>query len=279
MKYSRQSSVISRKRRLFRWSLVFGFRRRRTSFWLVWSLVYLSGCISTEYSVATHKRDIFLYSTEKEIGLGQNMAKRLAEQYKISADPSDIERVKRIGEAVAAVCDRKEIRYYFYVIDDEEEKNAFSIPGGHVYIYNGLLDLLDDDELAFVLAHEVSHIVCRHGIKRLQAALGYNLLMLASRAVPADAQFSQGLNFALSQIMVAYSREDEFAADELAVKYLAAARFNPQAGIEVLETLYQEGKKEVRPLSYFRTHPFTAPRIRHIKQTLRLPIDVDDYIN
>jgi len=241
--------------------------------------ILFCGCITTEYNVATHKQDIFLYSTEKEVTLGENVAKKIASEFKISANPYYIQRIKRIGEKIAGVCSRKEISYYFYVIDDEK-KNAFSIPGGYVYIYKGLLDLLgNDDELAFVLAHEISHIACRHGIKRLQAALGYNFLILASMKAPSGPQFSQGLALALAQIMSGYSREDELTADELAVKYCKQAAFNPKAGIEALEKLYQEDKKTLNPLVYFRTHPYTAQRIRHIKQTLHLPLCVDDYIN
>lgn len=247
-------------------------------FCLLTSVFCLNGCLSSEYNVATHKQDVFLYSSEGEAALGRNIARKVAAEYKISMDPSDVSRVSTIGGAIAGICARKELNYYFYVIE-EAEKNAFSLPGGYVYIYKGLLDLLDDDELAFVLAHEVGHIVCRHSIKRLQAAMGYNLLLIASRGVSSDPQFLPGLSFALAQIMAGYSREDEFCADELAVQYSAGLDFEPKAGIRVLEKLYKEGKKEIRPISYFRTHPYTAPRIKHIKEVLHLPIDVDDYIN
>lgn len=242
------------------------------------SVFCFSGCVTTEYNVATHKQDIFFYSTEKEVAIGQNIARQVAAEYKISTNPYDISRVTQIGEKVVAVCARREINYYFYVIE-EDEKNAFSVPGGYVYVYKGLLDLLNDDELAFVLAHEVGHIVSRHSIKRLQSAMGCNLLLIASIGFPSDAQFSRGLQFALAQIMAGYSREDEFTADELAVQYVKESGLKPAAGIDVLEKLYQENKKKLQPISYFRTHPFTAQRIKHIKETLHLPIDVNDYIN
>ena len=109
--------------------------------------------------------------------------------------------------------------------------------------------------------------------------MGYNLLMAASVGSGAGPDFSQGLSFALAQILMGYSREDEFNADEQAVSYCKAAGFEPKAGIEVLEKLYKESKKKIRPISYFRTHPYTAQRIRHIKETLHLPLDVEDYIN
>jgi predicted Zn-dependent protease len=246
--------------------------------------IFLNGCVSSEYNVGTHRQDTMFFSTEKEVGLGQNIARQIAKEFKLSNNPKDIERVNRIGKMVAAVCDRKEINYYFYVIlEDSEhktdEKNAFSIPGGYVYIYKSLFDILDDNELSFVLAHEVSHVVSRHGVKRLQAAMGYNLLMVASVGARADPEFVNGLSFALAQIIAGYSREDELNADELAAKYMKIIHYEPKAGIDVLEKLYKENKKEIHPMSYFRSHPYTAERIRHIKEMLHLPLDVNDYIN
>ncbi|MFA5271566.1 MAG: M48 family metalloprotease [Candidatus Omnitrophota bacterium] len=245
---------------------------------------FLNGCVTTEYNVGTHRQDTMFYSTEKEIAMGQNIAKEVAKEMKLSNNPVDIARVNNVGKKIADICDRKEINYYFYVITGDktgetEDKNAFSVPGGHIYIYKALLDDLNDDELAFVLAHELGHIVSRHVIKKLQAAMGYNILILASGAAAKDGQFTQGLSFALAQVMAAYSREDEFNADELAVKYAQELGFDPKAGINVMEKLYKENKKKIYPISYFRTHPYTAQRIAHIKETLHLPLSVEDYIN
>ena len=247
-------------------------------------ILLLSGCFTTEYNVGTRKQDVYFYSSEKEAAMGRNIAKKISQEFKLSNNPYDIERINRIAKKIVAVVDRKELNYYFYIIEEDQEGesqvNAFSLPGGYVYIFKGLLDILDnDDQLSFILAHEVGHIVSRHHMKRLQAAMGYNILTIASAVVKTSPQFTEGLSFALAQILAGYSREDEFNADELAVKYCRLSGFRPIAGIEVLEKLYQENKKKVRPLSYFRTHPYPVQRIRHIKETLRLPLDVDDYIN
>jgi len=244
----------------------------------------LIGCVTTEYNVGTGKQDVYFYSTESEVTMGRNIAKKILQEYKISNSPDDIKRINRVAERIVAVLDRQELSYYFYIIDEDEkgksQVNAFSLPGGYSYIYRGLLDILDnDDQLAFILAHEVGHIVSRHHMKRLQAAMGYNLLTIASVASKASAKFTNGLSFALAQVLTAYSREDEFTADELAVKYCKLAGFDSTMGIEVLEKLYKESKKTIRPLSYFRTHPYPAQRIRHIKETLHLSLGVDDYIN
>ncbi|MFH1772467.1 MAG: M48 family metalloprotease [Candidatus Omnitrophota bacterium] len=246
-------------------------------------LFLLSGCLSTEYNVATHTQDIFLYSTEKEVRMGRNISNMVENEFNISLNPGDIKRITESGQRIAEVCDRQEISYYFYVIEAdskrENEFNAFSLPGGYVYIGKDLFDLLNDNELSFVLAHEVAHIVSRHHIKKLQAAIGYNLLLAASSATVSGRESSQGLSLALATIMSAYSRQDEFTADELAAKYMVSIGEEPTAGISVLEKLYKENKKKIRPLSYFRTHPYTAERIRHIRETLHLPLSVEDYIN
>ena len=245
----------------------------------------LAGCtVNREYNVGTHTEDIMFYSTEKEIAVGQAYSKLVAKQMKISNNPADIQRVNNIGQKIAGICDRQELNYYFYVIGanekgETEDKNAFAIPGGYVYVYKALLDDLNDDELAFVLAHELGHIVSRHSIKQAQASTLYSAIIAASAVASQDSQFTSGVSFALEQIMAGYSREDEFNADELAVKYAKELGYDPKAGIEVMEKLYKENKKKLYPISYFRTHPYTAQRIAHIKETLHLPLSVDDYIN
>ena len=246
-------------------------------------IIFLAGCISSEYNVGTQTQDIYFFSTEREVAMGRNIARKIAEEFKISQNPYDLERLDKASSKLVAVTDRKEISYYFYVIEEDDEGksqvNAFALPGGYVYIFKELLDLLSDDELAFVLSHEMGHIVSRHSIKRLQAAMGYNLLIVASAGASQDAKFTQGLSFALAQILMGYSREDELNADELGVKYCKLSGFEPKAGIAVQEKLYAENKKETHPLSYFRSHPYTDQRIRRIKEMLHLPLDVEDYIN
>jgi len=241
-------------------------------------IIIFSGCVTTEYDVATGKRDFFFYSVEKEINLGRNLAGEVARQFKLSYAPSYLERVNRIGKRLVKVCDRKELFYHFYVID-EDEKNAFCLPGGYIYIFKGLMDIANDDELAFAIAHEIGHTVARHHIKKLQASLGTKLLILAATGVKSP-QFQEGLSFALAEIMCAYSCEDEFTADELAVKYTKKAGFSPQAGITLLEKLYKIYKKEeISGSSLFRTHPYISQRIKHIKKILNIPLSVSDYFS
>jgi len=238
-------------------------------------LFSLFGC-HTEYNVATGREDWLLYDTEKEINLGQAVSKEIEKEYKPTEDYGLQQKIDDIGQKIAAVCDRQDINYRFKVLDDETI-NAVSLPGGYVYLFKGLTDKAENDsEIAGVIAHEVGHIVAKHSMKKLQAALGQtlmNLLLIPTR----NAQAIQGANAAFISVFLAYSREDEFLADSLAAKYTKLAGYDPQGIVTFLEKL--KDQKEIREFSYWRTHPYITERIAKIRGQIRGGIDFVDYIN
>jgi predicted Zn-dependent protease len=241
--------------------------------------VFLSGC-STEYNIATGQEETFYYSTDKEIQIGQSIVKEVEKQYKPADDPLVQKRVEDIGGKIASVCDRKEIDYHFKVLDDEEA-NAFSLPGGFVYVNKGLVDKVDnDDELACVLAHEVAHIVARHSIKKLQALMGYSILRILVAVVPEGGQVGNAADMAFTEILLGYGRDDELLADRLASRYAKLAGYNPRGMIDFLEKLQEiNRRKPLQPKSYFKTHPYVPDRIRVVKQELGEKMEFSDYIN
>ena len=238
-----------------------------------------SGC-STEYNMVTGKEEVFYYSTDKEVRLGESIAKAVDEKYKSVGDPLVQKRVEDIGKKIVSVCDRKDISYHFKVLDDEEV-NAVSLPGGFVYINKGVIDkVANDDELAGVLAHEVGHIVARHSIKKLQAMMGYNLLRVLAVAIPQGGEVGSAADIAFTEIMLGYGREDELLADQLAVRYTKLAGYDPHGMITFLQKLQEiDRRKPLRPKAYFKTHPYVPDRIRVVKQELGENINFSDYIN
>lgn len=249
-----------------------------TSYYLL-STVFVSGCY-TEYNIATREEETFYYSTDKEVQMGQSIAKEVESKYKLVDDPLIQKRVEDIGKKIASVCDRKEIDYHFKVLD-EEEVNAVSLPGGFIYVNKGLIDKVDnDDELAAVLAHEVGHIVARHSIKKLQAMMGYSILRILTAAIPQGSQIGNAADIAFTELMLGYSREDELLADQLGARYTKLAGYNSRAMIEFLEKLQEiNRRKPLQPKSYFKTHPYVPDRIRIVKQELGEPLEFKDYIN
>lgn len=243
------------------------------------SSIGLFGC-ATEYNIATKQEDIILYDTEKEVKIGRQASMQIEKQYKTISDPVMLARLNSIGQRIVAVCDRKNLTYRFAILD-QKEINAVSLPGGYIYVYKGLLDFVkNDDELAGVLAHEVGHIVAKHSIKRLQAAMGLNILtVLAAASGNTDA--AAGTDLAGFSMMMSYSREDELLSDKLAVRYMRKAGFKPSAITSFLDRLKQKSLNEpLRPGGFYaRTHPYISERISIIKQELGEQLNFKDYIN
>lgn len=244
--------------------------------------LFLSSECAAEYNLATKKEEYLFFSTAREVKLGRSLAQKVEERYEVCKDAEMQKRVEEIGQSLASVCDRKDITYFFTVLE-REEANAFALPGGYIYVNKGLIEKTDsDDEIAGTLAHEMGHIVARHSMKRLQAALGYSLLSILALAATKDARFKRGADLAFGQIMLGYSREDEFLADQLAVKYVRKSGYNPEAIITFLEKLKQIEKEAPRkPLvvNYLRTHPYLPERIAAAKQAIYGKMDFNDYIN
>lgn len=245
--------------------------------------VFLPGCVSQEYNTATGTEDIIFVSTDKEIAMGRNIAEGIEKNPKIKLDPDPLmsKRVSDIGQRIASVADRKEVKYTLRVID-KDDVNAFALPGGYVFVFRGLVDKVStDDELAAVIAHEIAHVVARHSIKRLQGGIGYTILeilMITTGAAPGGE--AGRIDNALGQLVMSYSREDEALADRIAIKYLKRAGFNPYAMLTFLEKLQQvQRKAPIRQYSSYRSHPNIANRIRMIKEELTGEIDFSDYLN
>ncbi len=257
-------------------------KKMNKTFFVLAFMFLFSGCV-TEYNVASNTEDIMMYSTDKEVAIGDSVAREVDKEYNVIEDPALNERVKRIGEKIAAVCDRKELLYRFGIIEDKKDSklvNAVSLPGGYVFVFKELLKVANtDDELACVLGHEVAHIVARHGIKRLQAIWGYSFLTILA-AGTGNPDFARGAQAAYLQLLSGYSQQDELLADRLGARYAKRAGYNPDAMISFLDKLAKRSKKEPpRPLSYLKTHPYFSQRVKATKEELGQRVDFEDFIN
>ena len=249
-------------------------------------LIATSGCLRTNYNLATQQQEVTLTSTDKEVEMGRKLAKHVESEFTILADEPTQTRVRTIGERLVAVCDRRDLVYSFTVVKDDEV-NAFSLPGGYVFLNDGLVKKTKtDDELAAVIAHEIGHIAARHAVKRYESSLGAQLVGIATLAAARAGADARGVGVALQAASLSYAREDELEADRLAVRYVTAAGFQPAAMIGFLERLreLQHDKPRylprgvVRP-QYGMTHPFVADRIRAVKEALFGVADYVDYLN
>ena len=238
----------------------------------------VSGC-ETEYNSALHRQETLLFGDEKEKSLGASVALSVEKTMKIDTEVDINERVQKILKKIVAVCDRQELVYTIRVIDDDV-MNAFSLPGGYVYIYKGLIDKMNnDDQLAGVIGHEVAHIVAKHALKRLQAAYGATILEGAAVAT-GNGILAAGIDLTASSLFFQNSREDEFQSDRLGVKYMKLAGYDPsQMKVMLVKILQEQTKKGPTPMSYWRTHPYIPLRIARVDIESNGKGQFKDYLN
>ncbi len=242
------------------------------------ALISLTGC-TTEYNLATQKEETLMYGTEREMSIGAAISQEFDKQLKLNTDIDVNERAEKILKKIVAVCDRQELIYTIKVID-EDKLNAVSLPGGYIYIYKEILDKVDnDDQLASVIAHEVGHITAKHAIKRMQSIYGDTFLRVLVMQTT-NGRFSQGVGVALASIFFEHARADEYQADELGIKYMKKAGYNPEEMAKMLMKLKaQEAKESSNPFSYWRTHPYLTQRIAAARQVSSQELGFKDYLN
>lgn len=230
------------------------------------------GC-ATIYNPATEKEEIIIVTTPMEVALGKNVAMQVASQYTFIKEPQQLDRITHIGEKVTNVSDRKDLKYHFAIIKDKEV-NAFSTPGGYIYINSGLIEKADDDnEIACVIGHEIGHVAARHIAKKLQAQLGYDILMnIAVNRAGGFKDFQKAVSITYDLISLGYSREDELLADRLGAKYAYKAGYDPYAMVSFLKKLKELDGGKMGPV-FLRSHPYASKRIEMMEKEIPGIID------
>jgi predicted Zn-dependent protease len=257
------------------------FRQATAGLVLFFSLfIVIPAYCYSEYNLATGQEESLFISIEKEIAMGRSMSEQVEKQFKLDSNYLNQEKVAKLGKQIADVSDRRELIFRFKVIDKEDVENAFALPGGYIYIFKALLEKLEDDEIAAILAHEVGHVCARHGIKRLQNSLGYQIMQILVVGGSKDSYTRRKVGEAFGQLMLANSREHEFEADALAVKYLEKSGHNPEAMVKVLDKLIKwQMHGKTGPKRYWYTHPYLSARRSKVNKEISGHITFSDYMN
>jgi len=219
------------------------------------------GCVTTGPG---GKKSLVVIPTESEIEIGKEVVKDVESQERVLNNPQVQNYVSNVGRKIANVCDRKDVKYSFKVLDSNEI-NAFACPGGFIYIYKGLMKQMDNEaQLAAVLAHEVGHVVARHSMKRLQAAYGYSILMEVALGDKLSQTAQQMVNAAAGLILLGYGRDNEYEADDYGILYTKKAGYNPKGMIQLFEKFKQmEGKPPSTFEKLLSSHPPARDRINN----------------
>lgn len=235
---------------------------------------------------------------DPEVRMGREAAQEIERTLRLVNDPALVERVNRIGQEIAAIANTVEIsitwglakksqfQYVFKVVDDKDV-NAFSLPGGFIYVNKGLLDYVQSDhELAAVLAHEIAHAAHHHLLRLGQENEKINrrvtlpaVLVMILTGAPARDLNNVMMGVQLYQIakLSGYTQEAELDADRAGILYLQRTKYNPVGMLTFMERLARdEARRPEVQLGIFRTHPPSRERARamlELFKELNIPIN------
>ena len=207
-------------------------------------------------------------------GLGREMAVAVREQAPAPADPS-VQGL--LDEVAAALADRvrNPVHRFEVAAAGGDHPTAFALPGGYIFVAPALVEMTgrNRDELAFAIGHEMAHVIRGHAIDRIKLEWSQKALSAVSVATPAGRAVAPWLrSVGVQWLEKAYSREQEFEADELGGRLMRAAGFDPHGCLRMLER-FRRMERESDPLglaAYMSTHPPVDDRIHHLRERLKL---------
>lgn len=211
-------------------------------------------------------------SVQEERRLGREAQAQVEQAMDISRDPAVVNYIRGVGQRLVSANNLSEFDYTFDVVEDPRI-NAFAIPGGHVYVNTGLACAADSEaELAGVIGHELGHAAERHAVEQMtaqqqaQAAAlgGAALLSILLGYDPGQVSPAAAIpaTLAAQGFLLKYSRDQERAADSLAVRYLHEAGYDPRAVASFFAKLLErEGREPGQLAALLSSHPVTSERI------------------
>lgn len=210
---------------------------------------------------------------EEEADIGRVVAARVLKTYPLSKNDKLQQYVTLVGNTVAAYSARPTLEWHFAVLETDVV-NAFSCPGGFIFITSGALDQIESEaELAGVLGHEIAHATQKHILKEVKRGNVISASMDLAKSSSGGSFLTNEMgekisNLAYEKLFTSgLSRRDEQEADQIGVELAAAAGYKATQFVHFLEGLQKlEGKSEMKVLT--ATHPRAADRIPVVKKAL-----------
>ncbi|MBW8065131.1 MAG: M48 family metallopeptidase [Nitrospira sp.] len=204
--------------------------------------------------------------------LGEGIIQKLAPPSKQCTEPKRLQAINQIVTALAATLPDHGYTFQVLVVSNPTV-NALAAPGGYIVLFKGLLDRSDSaEELAGVLAHEMQHVIQRHGTRALLQRASIGILLAAMTGdVSSAATFGVGVASTLGTL--SYSRRAEEEADTEAMRMLLASRVDPSGMILFFEKLQRKHGNSPEAFKYLSSHPAAEDRITNLQALSRTSHD------
>ncbi|MBI4358595.1 MAG: M48 family metalloprotease [Candidatus Omnitrophica bacterium] len=226
-------------------------------------LVLASVCAGCAY-VEPFVQELNLISVPEEKEIGTKFEAEIAKEMPLVDDSVLNGRIQTMGERLLKGLPRRDFDYRFHIVQDKTP-NAFTIPGGIIYVHTGLFDFTaDDSELAGVLAHEIGHAYERHPAKAISRAYGVAYLSQLLFKDPEGKSKKIALEIAKGGILSRYSRQDEYEADKVGYAIVKKAGYPTRGLVSFLRKIRKlEGSGA--PMPFLSSHPPTLDRIARLE--------------
>jgi len=229
-------------------------------------------------------------SVKEEEELSREFLKVVLKHFQVIKDPIIVDYVNDVGQKIVSVLPPQPFTYRFYVIK-EDSYNAFASPAGHIFVNSGLIEAMEhEEELAGVIAHEISHVSLRHISKKIErskkigmatiAGVVAGVLLGSGGAVEVANAVTVGTLAAGQSVALAYSRDDEFEADQVGLEHLNRAGYSAEGLLILLKKMRSRqwfGSKQIP--TYLQTHPASEARMVYIDMWLEKHEKVHANIN
>jgi predicted Zn-dependent protease len=243
----------------------------------------LVSCGTTSTVPITGRKRTLMVSDEQVLSLSNQQYKQYMQSAKPSANATQTAMVKRVGQRLAnavvsylkangQAAEVAQYQWEFNLVQDQQV-NAFCMPGGKIVVYEGLLPVTGDEtSLAIVLGHEIAHAVAKHSAEQMSTAIKQQYGAQALGVLMAGAGASDGLQQVAGTVFglgakgasAKYSRDHESEADHLGIIFAAMAGYDPDAAVSFWQRMSQATGGG--STSWLSTHPSDATRIQQIQQ-------------
>ncbi|NVJ69131.1 MAG: M48 family metallopeptidase [Alphaproteobacteria bacterium] len=231
----------------------------------------LTACMTT--NEVTGRSQFIIIPPSQDAALGLEAMQEVKKTSPVVTTGPLAERVQRIGKRIAAISDKPDLAWEFVVID-EPVLNAWALPGGKVAVYRKMVDAFpNDDDLAAVMGHEISHAVLRHGAEQMSRAQMQSLILVgAGVAVGAATEDEKTTQLAVGLaglaaagfVQLPHSRKMELEADHIGTVYMAKAGYDPRAAVRLWQKM-KTMKDGNQPPTFLSTHPSDDNRIARLE--------------
>ena len=207
---------------------------------------------------------------QAEHEVGQDLAREIRHRLELDTEPQARQMLNEVGHHLAA-CVANKCRTFSFEAVKGTEPNAFAIPGGFIFVTQSLLELCgwNQDEVAFILGHEMGHVIRGHAMDRI---ITNSAIAVGAKAAPIRGLLASWLRgVGMKVIESAYSQDLELEADTLGARLIAAAGYDPHAPIQLLSRLSELNRlaKQFSLGNYFSSHPAFDIRIHNVDRLLR----------